>query len=110
MTVQIIGTFDSSTTKSNGQQTIKLKFPYSEIANYSKLLMLLGVSTKAVLVNDEGEKVKLGSTLVDKITIDKEGECKVTIVASTANVEMSNLCSMIEKVVTLKIKSGGDEE
>lgn len=110
MTVQITGTFDSSTTKSNGQQNMRLKFPYSEIANYSKLLMLLGTTAKAVIVNDDDEKIKLGTIMIDKLTIDKDGEAKLSIIGETSNIDMANICSIIEKVVVIKIKSDGGEE
>ena len=110
MTVQITGTFDSSTTKSNGQQNMRLKFPYSEIANYSKLLMLLGTTVKAVIVNDDDEKIKLGNIMIDKLTIDKDGEAKLSIIGETSNIDMANICSIIEKVVVIKIKSDGGEE
>ena len=110
MTVQITGTFDSSTTKSNGQQNMRLKFPYSEIANYSKLLMLLGTTAKAVIVNEDDEKIKLGTIMIDKLTIDKDGEAKLSIIGETSNIDMANICSIIEKVVVIKIKSDGGEE
>lgn len=110
MTLQITGTFDSSTTKSNGQQNMRLKFPYSEIVNYSKLLMVLGRTIKAIIVNDDGEKIKLGAIMVDKLTIDKDGEAKVSIVGETANIDMANICSIIEKVVVIKLKTDEGEE
>lgn len=110
MKLQIMGTFDSSTTKSNGQQNMRLKFPYSEIANYSKLLMLLGKPLKAIIVNDDGEKIKLGNIIVDKLNIDKDGECKTSIIGQTSEIEMENICNIIEKVVTLKLKTTEGEE
>lgn len=108
MKIQILGTFDSSTTKSNGQQNIRFKFPYSEIANYSKLLMLLNTPLKAIITNDEGDKIKLGDIFIDKINVGKEGEAKVTVLGQTSNVELEKLPSIIEKVVTLKIKTAED--
>lgn len=111
MNLQITGTFDSSTTKSNGQQNMRLKFPYSEIANYSKLLMLVaGGKMKAIIVNEDGEKIKLGTVYIDSIRIDKDGEAKVAIVGETSNIEMSNICNIIEKIVTLKVKTAEGEE
>lgn len=110
MNVQITGTFDSSTTKSNGQQNMRLKFPYSEIVNYSKLLMLIGKDLKSVIVNEDGEKIKLGTIRIDSLKIDKDGEAKLAIIGDTSNIEMSNICNIIEKIVTIKIKSIEGEE
>lgn len=110
MNVQITGTFDSSTTKSNGQQNMRLKFPYSEIANYSKLLMLFGQNLKAIIVNEDGEKIKLGTIVIDSLRIDRDGEAKLAIVGETSNIEMSNICNIIEKIVTFKVKSFEGEE
>lgn len=110
MNVQITGTFDSSTTKSNGQQNMRLKFPYSEIANYSKLLMLIGQKLKAIIVNEDGEKIKLGTIIIDSLRIDKDGEAKLAIIGETSNIEMSNICNIIEKIVTIKVKAFEGEE
>ena len=110
MKLQITAIFDSTTTKSNGQQVMRMKFPYTEIANYSKLLLVLGKPLKSVIVTEEGEKIKLGNIMLDKITIDKDGEAKATILGILNEMDIQMIPNIIEKVVYFKIKTDEGEE
>lgn len=110
MNLQITAVFDSTTTKSNGQQVMRMKFPYTEIANYSKLLLVLGKPLRSILVTEDGEKIKLGNIMLDKLTIDKDGEAKATILGILAEMDIQKIPSIIEKVVFMKIKLEEGEE
>ena len=107
--IQIVSVLDGLNTKSNGQQTIKFKMAYAEIANYSKLLLLLGRPIRSMMINEDGEKIKIGQTMIDKISIDRDGEAKLSLLGTIEEIEMDRIPLAIEKVVTLKIKLQGGE-
>lgn len=107
--IQIVSVLDGLNTKSNGQQTIKFKMAYTEIANYSKLLLLLGRPIRSMMINEDGEKIKIGQTMIDKISIDRDGEAKLSLLGTIEEIEMDRIPLAIEKVVTLKIKLQGGE-
>lgn len=106
----ITSTLDGFVTKSNGTVNIRLKVPYTEIVNYSKLLLLIGKLLKGQLVNENSEKLNLGAVMIDRFNIDKEGELKLTLVGTLAEINMESLLAVIEKVLVLRIKEKEEGE
>jgi hypothetical protein len=60
MKCKMVGSFDNANCRSNGMATIKFRFPNSELANYSKSLLMVGMKGKGQVETEDGEKISLG--------------------------------------------------
>ena len=101
--LQIIATFDNVNVKSNAIGNIRFRFPFSEIGNYSKLLMNIGQKMKGIIVTED-EKVKLGNIVYKQLSIDKDGEAKFVVEGMSNEMELDKIYSLVEKAITLKVK------
>lgn len=110
MQLKIIGTFDSMTTRPDGTVQMRFKFPYSEIANYSRLLLNLGREAKVLIVNEEDDRTHLGMVSIKQLVIDKDGEAKLTVVGEFSQMDPNGVSMMLERQITFVTKVGGEEE
>lgn len=118
MTLNIIGIFDNANAKSNGTSSMRFKFPLSEIANWSQLLLLINREVKARVTVDvessEGAEnlkdnetaiIKLGTIVFRSLSIDKEGEAKFTVEGDSVTMDLSQIYTMLDKEIKLVIKA-----
>lgn len=122
MILSIIGIFDNANAKNNGVTTMRFKFPLSEIAKWSKLLLLINREVKAkVLVEVESEEgaenlkdgyasIKLGNILFKTLSIDKDGEARFTVEGESETMDLSSIYTMLDKEIKLVIKSEDADE
>lgn len=108
--IAIIGTFDNANVKKDGIAAMRFKFPFTEIANWSKLLLFVGSAMKILAVTDNNEKIKLGKVYFKSLSIDKEGEAKLTVEGEANIMDMSKAYMMVEQCVKVYVKPVSDEE
>lgn len=104
----ITGTFDTANVKKDGIAAVRFKFPFMEIANWVKLLTHVNAPGKMLVIPENGEKIKFGEVLFKSLSVDKDGEAKLTVEGEANSMDLSQTHTMIDKCVKVCIKF--DEE
>lgn len=111
--LKIIGIFDNVSTRMDGVTTVRFKFPYSEIAAYSRLLLNLGKEMRSIVVNETGDKFSLGMVSIKQLAIDKDGEAKLTVIGDVGGIDIGKISNLLEQQIAFYTKvyeGGGGEE
>lgn len=102
----LIGTFDNVNVRNDGIVNMRLKFPYSEIAKYTLLLLNIGIKLKAIIMA-ENEKIKLGNIIFKSLSINRDGEARFVIEGNSTEVQLEKIYLLLDKAIVLKIKKLG---
>lgn len=78
----------------NTSVNLKLKFDYSEMVNYIRLLQFLN-NDVTIFVKDEGKNVRLGMFRIKGTAIDGDGVGKITFNSATKYVEADRLNDLV---------------
>lgn len=97
--VKITGVFDNVNVKQNGEVAMRFKFPWAEIGSYTRLLLNIGKEMKVLIVNETEEKVPLGFVSFKQLSIDRDGEAKLTIVGEVPQVDISKVSILLEQPI-----------
>lgn len=107
--IKLNGTFDNVSVKNNGTATMKVRLPLSEVANYIRLVTVIGKPIKMIAVTED-DKVKLGEVTFKQLSIDKEGEAKFSFDGYADTMELAKIYSLVDKIVVLKLKDENGED
>jgi len=106
-TIKLIGTFDNVYVRSNNQATIRFKIPFSQVVRYVELVTVLGQQFLCKVRSDGNQDdVRMGYVSIKQIIIDRDGECKLTLLGDVESMDIGRLHTMSEDAVTIMIKGG----
>lgn len=118
VTVKMFANYNGHNVRQNGSINLTFKCDYGELSNSIQLLQLLNNDINVIAkVASENKPFKIGSFRLKGVTIDDDGESKITFNSITDYVEIDNINKLITNetfklkcVAEVEIESDDNEE
>lgn len=94
--VKMVALYNGHSVKSSGAVDLNLKADYSELGRYVQLLQMLNNDIKvAVKLNGEKKPLKLGMFRLKQLSVQHDGEGKISLNSTTDFVEVDLLNRLV---------------
>lgn len=96
VTVKTFAYYNGHNVKPNGSINLTFKCEYSELSNSVQMLQMLNNDITVVAkIASESKPIKIGSFRLKGVTIEDDGESKITFNSITDYVEIDNINKLI---------------
>lgn len=106
--VKTLASYAGHTINKNKSISLTLKFSYETIVKYIQAIQMLNENVE-LLAKVGGEKIKLGSFMINNINIDHDGEGKIKFNSQIDYVELNSISKLIDTEI-FKLSLSADVE
>ena len=107
--IKSIAKYNGHNFKANKSVDLNFLFNYDELVNYIQLVQLLNENTDIIVKIEDKKPIKLGSFMINQISIDHDGQAKIRFNSLLDYVEADSINELVGETFQIILKAAVED-